>query len=76
MGVKQSGVGGGKKKNKRKGDHQRRKQHEQMKKSAGTDFSLDLEVLDCTICMNPLRPPVLQVSYLHLPQIFTIISAI
>lgn len=64
MGVKERGTGGGKKR-KRKGDHPRPKQHEQMKKPAGTNGSIDLELLDCTICMNPLRPPILQCAVGH-----------
>ncbi|KAM0863201.1 hypothetical protein ACQ4PT_044735 [Festuca glaucescens] len=63
MGVKERGTGGGKKR-KRKGDHPRPKQHEQMKKPAGNG-SIDLELLDCTICMNPLRPPIFQCAVGH-----------
>ena len=50
--------------NKRKGDH--RQWPEQMSEmAAAAACIIDPDVLDCTICFDPLRPPVFQVSSLH-----------
>jgi hypothetical protein len=52
-------------KKRRKGDHHQRPQRpEQMSKmeaAAGISGIFDPDVLDCTICFYPLRPPVFQV---------------
>lgn len=57
-------------KKRRKGDHHQRPQQlqpEQMSgmAEAGITGIIDPDVLDCTICFHPLRPPVFQVSSLH-----------
>jgi hypothetical protein len=36
-----------------------------MKSAVATNVTVDLEGLDCTLCLDPLQPPVFQVSFLH-----------
>ncbi|XP_037417276.1 E3 ubiquitin-protein ligase SINA-like 10 [Triticum dicoccoides] len=38
---------------------------EKTNRSAASNGSIDLDLLDCTICMDPLRPPVLQCTVGH-----------
>jgi hypothetical protein len=41
--------------------------NKKMKAAVATNVTVDLEGLDCTLCLDPLRlqPPVFQVSFLH-----------
>jgi hypothetical protein len=39
--------------------------NKKMKAVVATIVTVDLEGLDCTLCLDPLQPPVFQVSFLH-----------